>query len=129
MVEVGGHVAGRLGQGHPELDTVQHLGAGRGDLGVADAVATGHQVELTGADERVVAGRVAVLDLADEQPADGLQAGVRVGRHDHAAGLGDRVGAVVVGEAPGADQGAVALREGTAYAHRPQPTEGYVAGR
>ena len=58
-----------------------------------------------GPDHRVHAAAVAVLDLAGEQPADGLQAGVRVRGHVHAAGVSDVVGAVVVGEAPGADQG------------------------
>ncbi len=104
------------------------VGAWRGDLRVADAVAAGHQVELARADQRVVAGRVAVLDLAGEQPADGLQAGVRVRGHDHAPGVVDLVGAVVVGEAPRADERALALREGTPHAHRPQAAEGDVAG-
>ena len=79
----------------------------RGDLGVADAAAGCHQVDLAGAHHRVVAGAVAVLDLAGEEPAHRLQAGVRVRRHAHAAGVGDVVGAVVVEEAPGADQGAL----------------------
>ena len=83
---------------------------GRRDLGVADAVAGGHQVELAGPDHRVVAGAVAVLDLAGEQPAHRLQPGVRVRRDAHAAGVGDVVGAVVVEEAPGADQRALPLR-------------------
>ena len=75
-----------------------------GDLGVRHAVPAGHQVQLAGPDHRVHAAAVAVLDLAGEQPADRLQAGVRVRGHVHPAGVGDVVGAVVVGEAPGADQ-------------------------
>jgi hypothetical protein len=75
----------------------------------------------------VVAGGVAVLDLAGEQPADGLQTRVGVRRDDHATGGVDLVGSVVVGEAPRADQGALALWEGTAHTHRPQSAEGYVA--
>ena len=55
------------------------------------------------------------------------RAGVGVRRDDHAAGLVDLVGSVVVGEAPRADQGALALREGTAHAHRPEAAERYVA--
>ena len=74
----------------------------------------GHQVDLAGADHGVRAEAVAVLDLAGEQPADGLQPGVRVRRHVHAAGAGDVVRAVVVGEAPGADQRALPLRAGCA---------------
>ena len=94
---------------------------------MADPAAAGHQVELTRPDQGVVAGGVAVLDLAGEQPADRLQPGVGVRRDDHPAGLVDLVGAVVVGEAPRADQGALALREGTAYAHRPEAAEGHVS--
>ena len=35
VLEVARGVAGVVGQGHPQLDAVQHLGAGCGDLGVA----------------------------------------------------------------------------------------------
>ena len=60
------------------------------DLGVADAAAGRHQVELAGAHHGLVPSAVAVLDLPREQPADRLQAGVRVRRDAHAAGLGRR---------------------------------------
>ena len=96
-------------------------GAGRRHLGVADPAAGGHQVDLAGADHRVVAGAVAVLDLAGEEPAHRLQPGVRVRGDRHAAGVGDLVGAVVVDEAPRADQRPVALRQRAAYGHRPRP--------
>ena len=61
-----------------------------GVLAVADAASGGHQVQLAGPHQRVVAGGVAVLDLAAEQPAHRLQPGVRVRRHDHPAGPATR---------------------------------------
>ena len=67
-------------QRHPQLGAVQRRGRRRRDLGVADAAAGGHQVDLAGPHHRVVAGAVAVLDLAGEEPAHGLQPGVRVRR-------------------------------------------------
>ena len=123
VLEVGGVVAGSVGERDPQLDAVQRGGAGGRDLRVAHAPAAGHQVELAGADQRLVAGRVTVLDLTGEQPAHRLQAGVRVGRHDHAAGVVDLVGPVVVGEAPRAHERTTTLRQGTAHGHRPQPAE------
>ena len=98
-----------------------------GHLGVADPAAGGHQVDLAGAHDRPVAGAVAVLDLAGEQPADRLQTGVRVGGHDHAARLGDVVRAVVVEEAPGADHGAATARQRAPYVHRAQAAERHLA--
>ena len=123
VLEVGGVVAGGVGERDPQLDAVQRGGAGGRDLRVAHAPAAGHQVELAGTDQRLVAGRVTVLDLAGEQPAHRLQAGVRVRRHDHPAGVVDLVGPVVVGEAPGPHERTAALREGTAHGHRPQPAQ------
>ena len=123
VLEVGGVVAGGVGERDPQLDAVQRGGAGGRDLRVAHAAAAGHQVELAGTDQRLVAGRVTVLDLAGEQPAHRLQAGVRVRRHDHPAGVVDLVGTVVVGEAPGPHERTTALREGTAHGHRPQPAQ------
>ena len=49
-------------------------------LGVGDAVAGGHEVELAGRDDLLGAERVAVQRLALEQPGDGLQADVGVRR-------------------------------------------------
>ena len=94
-------------------------GVGRGDLGVADPAAGGHQVELAGTHGGQAADGVAVLELATEEPAGGLQARVRVGREHHPARPVDLVGTVVVDEAPGPDQRSVALRERASYAHRP----------
>src|SRR6476469_10066327 len=59
---------------------------------------------------------VAMLDLAFEEPADGLQAGVRVWWHVHSGAIADVVRPVVVGEAPRADQGPLAPRQGAAHA-------------
>ena len=75
----------------------------------------------------MVVGAVAVLDLAGEQPAHGLQPRVRVRGDSHPARLRDLVGTVVVDEAPGPDQRAVPLRERPAYPHRARPAERHVA--
>ena len=83
---------------------------------MTDARAGCHQVQLAGPHHRVHAGAVAMLDLAFEEPADGLQAGVRVRRHVHAGAIADVVRPVVVGEAPRPDQGSLALRQGAAHA-------------
>ena len=90
---------------------------------MADAAPGRHQVELAGPHDRVVPGGVAVLDLAGEQPADRLQPGVRVRRHDHPARGVDLVGTVVVHEAPGSDQRALPLRESTPHRHRTQAAQ------
>ncbi len=119
--------AAGVGQRHPQLGAVQRGRAAGGHLGVADPAAGGHQVDLAGAHDRPVAGAVTVLDLAGEQPADRLQPGVRVGGHDHAARVGDVVGAVVVEEAPGADHGAAAARQRAPYVHRAEAAERHLA--
>jgi hypothetical protein len=112
-----------LGQRHPELDAVQRLGGRGRDLRVADAVPAGHQVQLAGPDHRVRAEAVAVLDLAGEQPAHRLQPGVRVRGDVHRAGAGDLVRAVVVGEAPRADQRPRPLGEGAPDPHGPRAAQ------
>ena len=76
----------------------------------------------------MVAAGVDVFDGAFEEPAHGLQSGVRVRGDVHAAGDRDIVGAVVVDEAPGADEGALALRQGPAHAHRTWSAQWNVAG-
>jgi len=63
------------------------------------------------------AGAVAMLDLASEQPAYGLQSGMGVRRDVHAAGDGHIVGAIVVHKAPGADERSRTLRKRPAHAH------------
>ena len=123
-----GLVAGGLGQGQPQLDTVQGRGLLGRDLGVADASACGHEVDLAGQDEAGVAAGVDVLNGAFEQPAHGLQSGVRVRGDVHAAGDRDIGWPVVVDEAPGADEGALPLRQGAAHDHRPRPAERNLTG-
>ena len=124
MLEVARRMPVAVGQSHPQLHPVQHGGRRRGDLRVADAVPAGHEVDLAGPDERVLAQAVAVLDLAAEQPADGLQPGVWMGCDVHATAGPDVVGTVVVGEAPRADQRALPLRQGPAHGHRPGAAQG-----
>ena len=111
-------VPGRVGQCHPQLRAMEDLGARSGELRVADAVSGGHQIQFARTNDGVKAGGVPVLDLAGEQPADSLQPSVGVALHPHATGAGNPVRAVVVEEAPGADEAAPTLRQGTAYVHR-----------
>jgi DNA-binding SARP family transcriptional activator/tetratricopeptide (TPR) repeat protein len=92
---------GRLGQRDPQLQAVQRGGpAGRGLLGVRDAPPGGHQVQLTGPDQLPAAEAVAVQHQPLEQPAHGLQAGMRMGWHRHARADAHVVGPVMVQEAP-----------------------------
>ena len=118
-----------LGQGHPQLGTVQCRRGRGGVLGVRDAAAGGHEVDLAGPHEGVRAGGVAVLDLAGEEPRHGLQAGVRVARHDHAAGQRDVGRTVVVDEAPRADERALALGQAAPHEHGPRTAERHLAAR
>lgn len=127
--EVASGVPVLLGEGHPQLDAVQDRGAGGGHLRMADPMAPGHQVQLAGTYEGVAAQAVAVLDLPAEQPADGLQADVRMRGHVHPARPGDVVGAVVVDEAPRADEGAGPLRKRAPHRHRPGAAQRYVTRR
>lgn len=69
-----------------------------------------------------------MLDGAFEQPAHGLQSGVRVGCNVHSAGDGNIGRTVVVDEAPGSDEGALALRQGPAHGHRTWPAQWHIAG-
>ncbi len=113
------------GECGPQLDAVEDGGRGGVETSVcAMPCPRGHQVDLTGPDHRVVAHRVPMLDLAGEQPAYGLQAGVRMRWHIHSAGARHVVGSVVVDEAPRADEGPRALRERPVDGHRPRPPEG-----
>jgi hypothetical protein len=69
-----------LGQRDPQLQAVQHGRAARGRLfRVGDAAARGHQVQLARPDQLPAAEAVPVQHQALEQPADGLQADVRMG--------------------------------------------------
>ena len=77
-------------------------------------MAGGHQVELARADHLLGAEAVAVQEFAGQQPGDGLQADVGVRADVEAVVLGDRGGAHVVDEAPGADRAAGAAGERSA---------------
>lgn len=128
VVEAAGAVAVGVGQDGPQLHAVEDGGVGGGDLGVADPGAGRHQVDLAGDDCGVVIAGIVVFDIALEQPGDGLQARVGVRGHVHAAGDGDVVGAVVVHEAPGADETALALGEGAVDRHGSGSAQGYFPG-
>ena len=82
-----------------------------------------HQVELARAHHGVRARGIAVLDLTGEQPAHGLQSGVRMRRHHHPAGCGHVVRPVVVDEAPRADQRPGPLRQRATHRHRARTAE------
>jgi hypothetical protein len=104
---------------HPQLDAVQDLGrVVRGHLRVADAVAGRHHVELAWPDQLVGAEAVGVPAEPLEEPGHGLQAGVWVGWHPHAAHLVDPVRAEVVEEAPRTDHPAHLVREDAADVRR-----------
>src|SRR5699024_783469 len=123
-----GGLADGVGQHGPQLYAVEHRGVLRGDLGVADAGTGGHEVDLPGTHERVVVTRVVVCHVSLEQPADGLQTGVRVRGDLHTAGARDVLATVVVGEAPGSDGPAPALRQAPPDGHRPGAAERSLAG-
>ena len=110
MREVATGVAVGIRQRHPQLHTVQDGGGCGGHLGVTDARARGHEVQLAGPHHRVHPGAVAMFHLAAEQPTDGLQSGVRMRRHVHPGAASDVVRTVVIGEAPRPDQRPLALR-------------------
>lgn len=74
-LEVPFRIAVFVRQRHPQLHAVQDGCADGGDLGMADAATSRHQIELAGAHVGVAAETVPMLHLAVEQPGDGLQAG------------------------------------------------------
>ncbi|GAB3995795.1 hypothetical protein GCM10029992_14000 [Glycomyces albus] len=126
VLEVAGGVPVLLGQRHPQLDAVEELGFRCGHLRVADAVPTGHQVHFARSDPGEGAEAVAVLDLAGEQPAHRLEAGVGVRWEVHAARSRDFDRAVVVGEAPRPDEGPGPLRERSADVKGPRSAQRHV---
>ena len=106
-------VPGPFGLRDPELDAVQFAGCTIGRfLGVGDAVAGSHQVELSGPDELFVAEAVAVEDFAREQPRHGLQTDVGVRADPQAGAAVDDRRANVVSEAPGPDGAPAAEGQG-----------------
>src|SRR5215207_2161337 len=104
VAEVATGVTVGVGLRHPQLHTVQDGGGRSGDLGMADARARGHEIQLAGPHHRVYTSAVAMLHLAAEQPTDGLQSGVGMWRHVHPRAAAHVMGAVVVGETPRPDQ-------------------------
>ena len=128
VTEVRCDIAVRCGQRDPQLQPAQVTrGPGGRGLRVADAAAGGHQVELAGPDQLVVAEAVLVADPPVEQPGHRLQPGVGVRRHLHRSGAADVLRPVVVQEAPRPDGAQVTVREGPADMHRPRPAERHVA--
>ena len=96
----------------PQLQPVQHGGpSGRGLLGMRDAPPGGHQVQLAGPDQLPAAEAVPVQHQALEQPADRLQADMRMRWHLHAIPGADVVGPVMVKEAPRAHGAQRPLRQ------------------
>lgn len=79
-------VAGMLGERNPQLHTVQNRGRGRRRLGMANAVAGGHEVHLAGAYQTAAPVGVHVGNLALEQPRHRLQPNVWVRGNVHPAG-------------------------------------------
>jgi hypothetical protein len=74
-------------------------------------------------------GGVAVFDLAGEEPADGLKSRVGVAGYLHSTRGTNVVRAVMVKEAPGANEAALALGQGAAYIHGPWPAQRHGPGR
>ncbi len=119
------------GERDPQLDAEQPRGTRRGVLRVRDPAPGRHQAEFPGPDELVVAQAVAVLDLAGQEPGDGLQPDVRMGWHDHPPGARRRDvhRTVVVDEAPGPDRADAAVRERAANQDPPRPAQRHLAGQ
>ena len=91
--------------------------------GRTDARPGRHQVNFARVHEGVHTRAVAVLDFALEQPTDGLQPGVRVGRHVHPDAVADVVWAIVVGEVPRADQRSLPLRQRASHPDGARPAQ------
>jgi hypothetical protein len=80
-------------------------------LSVGDPVTCGHEAQFARSNQLVATDAVAMVDIAVEQPADGLQTDVRVRRHCHARPISDVIGPVVIDEAPGANQAPAEVRQ------------------
>src|SRR5690606_23597775 len=117
VLESRGAVARALRLGNPQLDRMELAGeAGRALLGVGNAIARGHEVELAGPDRLLGAKAVTVEDLPREEPGHGLEADVRMGPDAEPRPAIDDLRAHVVREAPGAD--------GAAMLERQRPADG-----
>ena len=77
-------VTGALGQGQPQLDAVQIRRVLGRHLGVADAAAGGHEIDLAGQHQAGISAGIDALDCALEEPAHGLQSSMRVRGDVHA---------------------------------------------
>ncbi len=127
VLEVRLDMAVFVGEGHPELGTVEEPGVLLGALlGVADGPAGGHEAQFTGAYGLQAAQAVAVQDLSVVEPADGLEAHVRVRRDLHAGLVRDVVRPVVVDEGPRAHHATAQV--GQQPAHLGGLAERYAAG-
>jgi hypothetical protein len=108
VLEVSVHIGLSGRQRHPQLHAVQRpLRARWGVFRVRDAVPGRHQVELSRADQLLVAECVLMQHVARDQPADRLQTGVRVRGDAHPGTSGDVAGSVVIGETPRPDEAAL----------------------
>ena len=126
VLEGGGAVPGPLRLGDPQLDALEGSAVvTRGLLGVGDAVAGGHEVQLSGLDDLLGPEAVLVEGLAVEQPGGRLQADVRMRTHVEPAALRHVGGSHMVGEAPRADRPSTAAWEGAP--NREPPDRGLVA--
>lgn len=126
--ETGDGESGRLGKCRPQLDPVQDRGVCPRVFRVADAPPRGHEIQFSRTHDGVISGTVGMLNLAREEPADGRQPGVRMGRHRHACREADVVGTVVVNEAPGADQRPAALWQRPPHRHGAWAAQRHVPG-
>lgn len=122
-------VAGMLGERNPQLHTVQNRGRGRRRLGMANAVAGGHEVHLAGAYQTAAPAGVNVGNLALEQPRHRLQPNVWVRGNVHPAGVCHVIGTEMVDETPGPNHGALPVRNSPVHRHRARATEWHLTGR
>jgi hypothetical protein len=123
-LEAGGDPVAAVRQRHPQLQALDERGLAQRELGVRDAGAAGHEVQLAGAQQHVRAEAVAVPDLARYGPGHGLEPGVRVGEHRHVRALGPEL----VEEAPSSHGGHLPLRQGAADVHGADAAERHVPG-
>ena len=108
----------RIRQRDPKLHGVAAPAAVvRRFLRVADAVASGHHVDLARAEPLPVAEAVAVQQLALDHPGEGLQADVRMRADLQAAAGRVCVGPGMVEEAPGANHAPLARGQHAPHRH------------
>ncbi len=120
MGEVATGVTVGVGQRHPQLDTVQNGGGRGGDLGMADARAGCHEIQLAGPHHCVDTRAISMFHLTAEQPTDSLQSGVGMRRHVHPCVAAHVMRTVVVDETPRPDQRPLPLRQRAPHQDRPR---------